>query len=95
MPIPDRNHAPRTTTALPYFAGWKRPRFSDVVDLAVWQELAAGGVVFLEGDLNAGFTSRTEADQVVKLSVDGRESGAALLSAWANPSTRSASSWRS
>ena len=74
MPIPDRATLYEQLAALPYFAGLEAAALSDVVDLAVWQEFAAGGVVFLEGDLNAGlYLLHRGWIKVVKLSVDGRE----------------------
>lgn len=74
MPIPDRTTLHEQLAALPYFAGMDAAALSDVVDLAVWQEFAAGGVVFLEGDLNAGLYLLNRGwIKVVKLSVDGRE----------------------
>lgn len=74
MPIPDRATLDEQLATLPYFAGLEPAALAGMVELAVWQEFAAGGVIFLEGDLNAGFYLLHRGwIKVIKLSVDGRE----------------------
>ena len=74
MPRPDRTDLVDHLKHVPYFAGLDDAALHELAALAIWQEYAAGAVIFLEGDASSGLYSiHTGWVKVIKLSPDGRE----------------------